>query len=399
MLTLYLKKACEKDGGKLIRKVKAADGFTATVEVENKVIAGDVCMRGDEKLFMIGGFHEGAGYFSSANNEVRWFPVVIYIWHKDTIKGVRPYSQLIAPDPDYKGKKATEVFGPDKISAFIMKMKDIKYDYGNFVVGSGSIRDKGAALRKFKIINEMVSFCNANGGQLYKDGIPIDEFMIKVVIEKNKLHFGNGAVFEGKYICKSPIRGFTIKLSQVNQKTTYISPYAHDFSYRLLIKDEIEQIQMASSEPLPEQIKEKDSAEASDIALETAKNKSGVIKQIGGIAYLSKYNGKDKEGCDLVSIIKTITAFSKKEILNFKVCNGNAIPLGNTPPESIAKKVILKAKILAKSCKLYNIRSMDVDNYQLRCFPLNDYEKCLYEIRYFRDGRLIKTEQINACRL
>ncbi|RMB00064.1 hypothetical protein [Hydrogenothermus marinus] len=391
-LSTDLKKICKAEGGKMVRIISPAEGFEEEEEITDDTIKiGDTCKTDKEKIFLIEDIIKGRRYYPSGA-QASWQPIIIKIWHKDKVVGARTYSQMIKGNPEWKGKKATEIFGPDKISEVIWKMQGFKARYKSFVENIADIDNFGLRPDSWEMINDFASFCKANNGTLYINGRTLDEFFNYVVEEEN-LNYAGGQVFEGKYICKAE-NGFTALASLLPR----MSRTSTSYPYKIIVKNQVEPVKRQQ----PITMKKANTTtsyqdEASDIALKVAESKSVYVEQKGSVSYIGYYNGKNGS-CDLVSVKKK-TGNQTDYILNYKVCNGKVERLPDTVLPAIPKLVKMKARGFAVACQRYGITEMNVNGFTLKCRPVRDYKECNVEVIYLENGRMLDREIINACNI
>ncbi|WP_457641236.1 hypothetical protein [Persephonella sp.] len=398
-----LKKICTEEGGKMLRIVSPAEGFVSKDEINDETIKfGDICEGADGKpIFKIEGIIKGIRH-KPVGVQSSWQPIVIKIWHKDKVIGARPYSKLISPNLEWEGKEATEVFGPDKLTSLIWKMKGYNAEHKSFVENTAVIHDYGNHPEKWDLVNKFASFCKANNGDLYINGKTLDEFL-KYIVETEKLNYGGnpsyadtyGTVFAGKYICNSP-KGFTALVKKIKNPGTDVD----NLWYKIIVKNQVEAVKKVSTtdpDKIPINENKTYGGEAVDVALKVAQNKTVYVKQQGAITYAGYYNGKEN-GCDLVSIKKKIGEKTDR-IMNYKVCNGQVETLPDTTVPAVPNIVKAKARAFSVACQRYGITQMNVNGITLQCKPLRDYKKCSVEVIYLDNGRILDREIINACNI
>lgn len=148
------KDICKKSGGKMMRIISPAEGFVSNEEIDDDTVrVGDTCETTDGKtIFKVEAIYKGYRYHP-IGVDASWQPVVLKIWHRDKVIGARPYSQLIPSNIEWKGKKATEVFCPDKLTSFIWKMQGYNAKHKTFVENIAYIKYFGKHPEYWDMIN------------------------------------------------------------------------------------------------------------------------------------------------------------------------------------------------------------------------------------------------------
>lgn len=258
-------------------------------------------------------------------------------------------------------------------------------------------------------IGEINLFCEANGGRFSKDGVPFREFLKGVFNKHGWAIIRNDSgkqesPFSGNYTCEGGSSEFTVLLD---------NPYRWNdtdriaFGYSLIKKGTAG----AQVSPSPSQnvnaatIQKNQSASSNEeqIVRQIASSKIPFGKQIGANVISGYYNGTDAQGCDLVSLQKTVANMpvgkGRQDTFNYKVCNNQVIALGETglPGVPRAKELDPIIAQVKSQCKAYGAYGSEYQGTIVSCRSL-DQNHCNLEINIMQNGMLIDKRVENTCK-
>lgn len=127
--------------------------------------------------------------------------------------------------------------------------------------------------------------------------------------------------------------------------------------------------------------------------------KSNYTHISGNLEYLGTYNGKNFDGCDLVSIIERKPDGSAGDVDNYKSCNGKVEWTGKTmPAPKLTKQVEAIIARTAKTCQQTGAANSGVDNYFIDCRALRDKDRCTVEVSILNEqNQLVDKRIMNGC--
>lgn len=255
-------------------------------------------------------------------------------------------------------------------------------------------------------IGEMSLYCEAHGGRFKKDGIPFREYLKGVFNKGGWSVFENdqGAVvspFSGGYVCDGGNVEFSVVLEE---------PYVWRdgetvvFGYAKVSKDK------RGAEPhkgvrstAPKTSQSPSVSPEEMIVRQVAASKVPFGKQVGANVLSGFYNGTDAQGCDLVSLQKTVANIpvnkGRKDTFNYKVCNNQVIALGETglPGVPRAKELDPIIAQVKTQCKAYGAYGSEYQGTIVSCRTL-DVNHCNLEINIMQNGKLIDKRVHNTCK-
>lgn len=142
---------------------------------------------------------------------------------------------------------------------------------------------------------------------------------------------------------------------------------------------------------------------ARTIALNTARTTNPIVQTVGPTRYESSFNGRDSQGCAIVSVTRFSDTTAQEHIpaletiFNYRVCERQVEPLGITTPQAVRKDVLDQLPEFAKTCQRYGETRMRTVNYVLYCRPLRGESQCDVEISVLKQGRMIKKFLYDGC--
>lgn len=122
--------------------------------------------------------------------------------------------------------------------------------------------------------------------------------------------------------------------------------------------------------------------------------------QQGANVSTALYNGQDTQGCDLVSIEKSVANVpNSKRVFNYKSCNGQIISLGETGLPGVPRTKELDPIIaqVKSQCKAYGAYGSEYQGTIISCRSL-DQNHCNLEINIMQNGKLIDKRVENTCK-
>lgn len=257
--------------------------------------------------------------------------------------------------------------------------------------------------------------CEAGQGQFYRVGkeglIPFREYLWYVATGgggfrtyKKTSPFFNpeeaGAVsasnadslaraMAGMYVCKGGQREFTYSLSD-GRPTSGILKIGVDEKAiaRATQKAQIEEHNTMARAGLTDEL--------SFLALSTAKAKAPVSIQRGGLIYKGLYNG-EQGGCSLVSV-QVVSGGALQATHNYRVCGERVEYIGETGLPALPKGIETIKLDVARACQRFGQMQMVYEGTTIQCRALRDKDKCLVELTYLQEGKLVGKEELNGCR-
>lgn len=136
------------------------------------------------------------------------------------------------------------------------------------------------------------------------------------------------------------------------------------------------------------------------IALEVVNKKTTIFKVFSSQEYTGIYNGRDHNGCDLVSVQKNWdTTLPKPRIdtYNYKVCDGVIADVSETGIETLPKNIGAFITRIIKVAQRTGTAEGDYEGYNVKAVALRDKDNCMVEVKVFRDINLITSQLLNAC--
>ena len=248
-----------------------------------------------------------------------------------------------------------------------------------------------------------VEYCQLHGGELQKDGKPLEVWFSELA-EKDKLY---GYPYETKRgVMEYPLKGFYRCVGSDQPFEMKVKPYgfvSDQFQYEFFLRagnsgfshsasgNEQTSVKIPQTPPMVGGLF------TELFAIQAANEKIDLIKQKGAVTYKAFYNGEDALGCDLVSV--AVNNAGSVEVYNYKVCDGKAVPLGNSDLNlSIPPEVEKMEKVVAKQAVDYGKFSTEINGYRLVGRALRDEHFCKVEVRILQNGKLVRIDKINACR-
>ncbi len=255
-------------------------------------------------------------------------------------------------------------------------------------------------------IGEMNLFCEANGGSFTKDAVPFREFL-KGVFNKNGWSvFADSAnkvtsPFSGNYSCNGGKAEFSVLLENPyvwNNGDTIVFGYSKISKGRDAIQISGKN-STGGSAPQPGN----SGTEEEQIILQISSSKVPFGKLVGANVISGYYNGTDAQGCDMVSLQKTVANMpvnkARKDTYNYKVCNGQVIALGETGLPGVPRSKELDPIIaqVKTQCKAYGAFGTEYQGTIVSCRTL-DQNHCNLEINIMKDGKLIDKRVERTCK-
>lgn len=279
---------------------------------------------------------------------------------------------------------------------------------------------------------EINYFCESKDGTFLKDGQPFRSFLKQFYLNGGLPVVGfNDSAFKGSYACVNTAEAFTVSLDDFQRKGDSFNT----LSYALIKKGVPSETptQQASTQPYQNinQNKMAQSQQAlsgmlggmmvsgqNSVANNSLGSKMGVNmgdmnlvvnaiatkapfgNQQGANVSTALYNGKDSQGCDLVSIEKSVANIpNSKRVYNYKACNGEVTALGETGLPGVPRKQELDPIIaqVKSSCKAYGAYGTDYHGTVIACKAL-DTHNCNLEINIMQNGSLIEKRVEKTCK-
>lgn len=128
--------------------------------------------------------------------------------------------------------------------------------------------------------------------------------------------------------------------------------------------------------------------------------KSPFGSQQGANVVTALYNGKDTQGCDLVSLQKSVANMpDSSRTYNYKSCNGQIVALGETGLPGVPRNKELDPIIaqVKNQCKAYGSYGSEYQGTIVSCRSL-DVNHCNLEINIMQNGMLIDKRVENTCK-
>ncbi|MDD3466289.1 MAG: hypothetical protein PHE67_03990 [Campylobacterales bacterium] len=241
---------------------------------------------------------------------------------------------------------------------------------------------------------DMWRYCEVNKGAFYKDGRGFSE-VLKDYYEKeipSQDRKTKTSAYTGIYGCMAPEAvAFTAKLE-------YGGPTEWGAGFRGSIKPGFDKAMMASAPNLKN--KAATNTQSTDIfskvALKTAEFMGPFAMQEGNLNLFGSYNGKNSDGCSLVSVTKRVEGFGKGDTLNYKVCSGEVTAIGESAPTNLPSNIKQSMQLVGMASLKYGKYSVVSGGYTINGIKLN---KCDAEVTVFDSSdRAIEKQVVSGCK-
>lgn len=268
-----------------------------------------------------------------------------------------------------------------------------------------------------KDLADVETFCEAQGGAFNKDGVSFKTFLKQFYLNGGHATDGMGSSpFIGHYSCSGSKEPFTVELDTYKalQQTTFMISYAlikkgEDATANAASKGNgfftggaTAQMEQALQTPAKIQMIDAGNISQQDAGIITSavSMRAPIGSQQGANAVTAFYNGKDSQGCDLVSLQKSVANMpNSSHIYNYKSCNGQISALGETNMPGVPRKKELDPIIaqVKDQCKVYGAYVSEYQGTTISCRTL-DINHCNMEINIIQDGKLINKQVENTCK-
>lgn len=253
-------------------------------------------------------------------------------------------------------------------------------------------------------LTETQYFCEAKNGTFLKDGKNFRTFLKEFYLEGARPQDFTSSPFVGNYACVGTPEAFTMELK--DKKGT------DSLGFRLgyaLIKKGADNVQVSSTPSATKMtavsggVQGNVSATEEQIIRQIASSKVPFGKLVGANVISGYYNGTDAQGCDMVSLQKTVANMpvnkARKDTYNYKVCNGQVIALGETGLPGVPRSKELDPIIaqVKTQCKAYGAFGTEYQGTIVSCRSL-DQNHCNLEINIMKDGKLIDKRVERTCK-
>ena len=287
-------------------------------------------------------------------------------------------------------------------------------------------------------LSEVQYFCEGKGGEFRKDGQSFRSFLKQFYLDGANpvtMSYGYGTTstspLEGNYACVNTSESFTMQL----KTPTKPDSLGFTLGYALIKKGGNADIQAQTTTNVPVQYTpsqdqlEKAKGAVMDFfaGLKAGNQQNGVnagyltkantnmddiglVKnavatkapfgsQQGANVSLAQYNGKDQNGCDLVSVERSVANMPQSSrVHNYKVCGGQITSLGLTGLPGVPRKSELDPIIASvkQSCKQYGAFGTQYQDTVIACKTL-DVNHCNLEITVMQNGKLLNKSVEKSC--
>lgn len=239
-------------------------------------------------------------------------------------------------------------------------------------------------------LSEMRYFCEGHKGDFMKDGKPFLS-TVEAFVRDGAKYNDRWDYFNGRYACTSSEVPFSVELSE--DKMIVKKGFSPAFF-----------VGSNNQSHLPQSTSQESASVVNDdtmIVKNVAMIKGPFSKKQGALNYFGSYNGVDNQGCDLVSVTKSVDRIkNSQDVFNYKYCNGAVIALGETGLPGIPHKSELEAIInsVKASCKQYGaFGSQYNENTIVSCKSL-DINHCNLEITIMQNNKLLNKQVIDSCK-
>jgi hypothetical protein len=252
-------------------------------------------------------------------------------------------------------------------------------------------------------LTETQYFCESKNGTFLKDGKNFRTFLKEFYLDGARPQDFTSSPFVGNYACVGTPEAFTMELK--DKKGT------DSLGFRLgyaLIKKGADNVQVSQAPSTTKMtavsggVQGNVNATEEQIIRQIAASKVPFGKLVGANVISGYYNGTDAQGCDMVSLQKTVANMpvnkARKDTYNYKVCNGQVIALGETGLPGVPRSKELDPIIaqVKTQCKAYGAFGTEYQGTIVSCRSL-DQNHCNLEINIMKDGKLIDKRVERTC--
>jgi hypothetical protein len=243
-------------------------------------------------------------------------------------------------------------------------------------------------------------FCEAKNGTFLKDGQNFRAFLKEFYLDGGRPQDSNPSPFQGNYACVGTPEAFTMELKDKKA----LGGLSFQLGYALIKKGTENSVSAPIGKMGATSGNQANGGSPEEmIVRQVAASKVPFGKQVGANVLSGFYNGTDAQGCDLVSLQKTVANIpankARKDTFNYKVCNNRVIVLGETglPGVPRAKELDPIIAQVKTQCKAYGAYGSEYQGTIVSCRTL-DVNHCNLEINIMKNGMLIDKRVHNTCK-
>lgn len=284
-------------------------------------------------------------------------------------------------------------------NGFLKKRNKRKLGDNYSMSDSFSFSDKFWLTDSMPELTETQYFCEGKGGTFTKDGQPFREYL--------KYFFLHGAYpdeksFVGNYACINTKEGFTLELDTYKHMEG-LDIFKMDFARIKKGNDSNTAVNTNGAigiNPIQHNADHFAESILDTVMVKKAIRTQGPFSiQTGTNMMTAYYNGRDMQGCDLVSLEKSIVNVpNSTEIYSYKSCHNQLIPMGRVNTQGVPQDQELAPVInkVQEQCKTYGRATMDYQNTSVTCRAL-DTNNCNLEMNIFQNGKFVSKQVKNSC--
>lgn len=131
------------------------------------------------------------------------------------------------------------------------------------------------------------------------------------------------------------------------------------------------------------------------LAKTTAMTMTPAVKKIGTNIYTSYFNGRDYQGCSLVSVVHTVEAMKGERVYNYRICDNLEFAGRTQAPAGTYNNHQLESTTI-ENCKIYGYSTTADNLIKIQCRTL-DINRCYLELTVLKDNLVLEKRIVNTC--